>query len=223
MNLKRPLTRGLGAALLVSGAAGFLASCGAHEAPSCSSPDVEALVSQLIASSSQTGEMKWILPFDLPNGDFGVGYGMVDAPGLAKAIHFTFSAERERGYDKEARKRACTANIAASGDVAPPGTLVSAEGRGLDFKRGTEPYMAILGVKRGHDPAEAVLTKEPEGVMSDVSKGVPVDFDQQTLTMLQKAFAGALPRYVSTIKWQSPQDYSVQLTDKGDTYVTLGE
>ncbi len=153
-----------------------------------------------------------------------MAYADVDVSGIAQAMGLKFSNERERGYDKEIKKRSCTADLSGEFDASSAEEAVHVAPAGL-FWKFDQP---LLFAGSGDDFSDHVQTHGETGAMqgiveSIVKDGAPYTFDEATLHLLHENFVGAVQHYAEKVKWHQPQDYTVQLTEKGDTYVTLNE
>ncbi len=203
----------------------LVSACGAQDAPSCSSAKTETLVAQAIASSKSTNPMRWGLPFRQAGKTLALAVAEIDLPAFAKSMGFKFANERERGYDHEAKKRSCTAEVSASWDGTDSASLVSVQPLARSFTSSQEnPILAAylqLARENLFNAVEFDLTREP--IADELDKGTPFTPDVTTASMLKAAFAGAMPKYLDQVRWAKPLDYTVQVTDKGGLVVTLNE
>lgn len=151
-----------------------------------------------------------------------VAYGDVDLPGVAKAMGLKFSNERERRYDKKTKKRSCTADLAGQFDREAADGAVHVITAGLVYKEDVWLQDVNNHAAFGDDWSKDVVNRRQE-TPSNASQGSAYDFDQATLDKLHANFVAAVQHYLENVQWHQPQDYTVQLTEKGDTYVALNE
>ncbi len=129
-----------------------------------------------------------------------------DVNNLIQGDKFVFDGERERGYDKSIRKRSCAADISGSLDEARLSDAIHVRSEATLLRNGdnmSEGIFSSLG--RGLGQGKVALLAQD---------------DQQDA---QAKFEGHAVKIIQAVMWSSPQNYAVQVTDKGDIYVTIDE
>lgn len=200
-------------------------ACGSSDVPRCGDERLETLVTQSVAAGRHGVPLRWGVPFRLADHTLGVAIAEIDVGKLAKALHFTFSDERERGYDPEAKKRSCTAELSSSWDGTDPNSLITVVAPVRKFTRSQEALiLSVYFPLAKQDMSQSVEFQgftEPQ--VSGIEEGTLLDTDDETSSRLKAAFAGAMPRYLHQLFWAQSLNYTGQLTEKGQLLIKINE
>ncbi len=203
------------AAMTIVGVATIIAACGRGDAPSCSAPEVEDLVAKLIFESIPmyfggtyyspfTKSSTWYI---VKKNQGGTALVIIaDVKNLIQSDRFTFDGERERGYDRSIRKRSCAADISGSLDEAKLSEAIRVRSEATLLQNAgdaSDGIFSSLGLELGQGKLVLLSQNDQQDAQSK--------FERHALEILK------------AVRWGSPQNYAVQVTDKGDIYVTIDE